>query len=159
LLPRVTCLSRFPEPGGSVPNGRTALGFAERGVRSMSVRFSPTVHGAGDNGFIAMIVAADRAAGAAAYMGEGVNRWSAVHRSDAARLVRLGIESAAETICTDQDADAPADLASCTLTPARRRDLRSLCDLFERDGSEASRAVAQETFLRSPRQCTPPTGQ
>ncbi len=84
----------FPGPGGRVLNERTALGFAERGVRSMSVRFSPTVHGAGDNGFIAMIVAADRAAGSAAYIGEGVNRWPAVHRSDAARLVRLGIESA-----------------------------------------------------------------
>lgn len=84
----------FPGPGGRVLNERTALGFAERGVRSMSVRFSPTVHGEGDNGFVAMIVAADRAAGSAAYIGEGFNRWPAVHRSDAARLVRLGIESA-----------------------------------------------------------------
>ncbi len=84
----------FPGPGGRVLNERTALEFAERGVRSMSVRFSPTVHGKGDNGFAAMIVAADRAAGAAAYIGDGVNRWPAVHRSDAARLVRLGIESA-----------------------------------------------------------------
>jgi nucleoside-diphosphate-sugar epimerase len=84
----------FPGPGGRVLNERTALGFAERGVRSMSVRFSPTVHAAGDNGFVAMIVAADRAAGSAAYIGEGVNRWPAVHRSDAARLVRLGVESA-----------------------------------------------------------------
>jgi len=84
----------FPGPGGRVLNERTALGFAERGVRSMSVRFSPTVHGEGDNGFVAMIVAADRAAGSAAYIGEGVNRWPAVHRSDAARLVRLGTESA-----------------------------------------------------------------
>ncbi len=84
----------FPGPGGRVLNERTALGFAERGVRSISVRFSPTVHGEGDNGFVAMIVAADRAAGSAAYIGEGVNRWPAVHRSDAARLVRLGIESA-----------------------------------------------------------------
>jgi len=84
----------FPGPGGRVFNERTALGLAERGVRSMSVRFSPTVHGEGDNGFVAMIVAADHAAGAAAYIGEGSNRWPAVHRSDAARLVRLGIESA-----------------------------------------------------------------
>jgi nucleoside-diphosphate-sugar epimerase len=84
----------FPGAGGRVLNERAALALAERGVRSMSVRFAPTVHGAGDNGFIAMIVAADRAAGSAAYIGEGVNRWAAVHRSDAARLVRLGIEGA-----------------------------------------------------------------
>ena len=84
----------FPGAGGRVLNERVALGLAERGVRSMAVRFSPTVHGEGDNGFVAMIVAADRAAGSAAYIGEGINRWPAVHRSDAARLVRLGIESA-----------------------------------------------------------------
>jgi nucleoside-diphosphate-sugar epimerase len=73
---------------------RAALALAERGVRSMSVRFAPTVHGAGDHGFIARIVDADRSHGAAAYVGGGENRWAAVHRSDAARLVRLGIEHA-----------------------------------------------------------------
>jgi nucleoside-diphosphate-sugar epimerase len=70
------------------------LALADRGVRSISVRFAPTVHGAGDHGFIARIVDADRAHGAAAYVGEGENRWAAVHRSDAARLIRLGIEHA-----------------------------------------------------------------
>jgi nucleoside-diphosphate-sugar epimerase len=84
----------FPGAGGRIVNERTALALAERGVRSMSVRFAPTVHGDGDNGFIAMTVAADRRADSAAYIGEGVNRWPAIHRSDAARLVRLGIEGA-----------------------------------------------------------------
>ena len=83
-----------PGAGGRVRNERAALALAQRGVRSMSVRFAPTVHGAGDHGFVAMIVAADRAAGAAAFIGDGSNRWPAVHRSDAARLVRLGIEGA-----------------------------------------------------------------
>jgi len=84
----------FPGAGGRVLNERAGLALAERGVRSMSVRFAPTVHGDGDHGFIAGIVAADRAAGSAGYIGDGANRWPAVHRSDAARLVRLGIESA-----------------------------------------------------------------
>lgn len=87
-----------PEPGpglhGRIGNERVALAMAARGVRSMSVRFSPTVHGEGDGGFVKRIVDADRAFGTAAYIGDGANRWAAVHRSDAARLVRLGIESA-----------------------------------------------------------------
>jgi nucleoside-diphosphate-sugar epimerase len=73
---------------------RGVLALADRGVRSISVRFAPTVHGAGDYGFIAQIVDADRNHGAAGYVGRGDNRWAAVHRSDAARLVRLGIEHA-----------------------------------------------------------------
>lgn len=73
---------------------RAALALAERGVRSMSVRFAPTVHGAGDHGFIARIVDADRRHGVAGYVGEGKNRWAAVHLSDAAQLVRLGVEHA-----------------------------------------------------------------
>lgn len=84
----------FPGPGGRIEIERAALGLAERGVRSMSVRFAPTVHGAGDNGFLARIVAADREHGRAGYPAGGENRWPAVHRSDAARLVRLGIERA-----------------------------------------------------------------
>lgn len=87
-----------PEPGpglhGRIGNERAALALADRGVRAMSVRFSPTVHGEGDTGFVKRIVDADRAYGTAAYIGDGANRWAAVHRLDAARLVRLGIESA-----------------------------------------------------------------
>jgi nucleoside-diphosphate-sugar epimerase len=83
-----------PGPGGRVTNERAALALAERGVRSMTVRFAGTVHGAGDHGFVALIVAADRDHGTAAYVGDGANRWAAVHVTDAARLVRLGIEAA-----------------------------------------------------------------
>ena len=72
-----------------------ALSFADRGVRSMSSRFSPTVHGTGgDHGFIAVLVGIAREKGVAGYVGDGSNRWPAVHRLDAARMVRLGFETA-----------------------------------------------------------------
>ena len=57
-----------------------------------SVRFAPTVHGEGDTGFTATLVATARAKGVSGYIGDGVTRWAAVHRRDAARAVRLGLE-------------------------------------------------------------------
>ena len=71
-----------------------ALGFASRGVRSVAVRFAPTTHGHGDWGFVNWLTAAARKQGVSGYIGDGNNEWSAVHVTDAARLIRLGLESA-----------------------------------------------------------------
>ncbi|GAA0964699.1 SDR family oxidoreductase [Frigoribacterium faeni] len=89
---------RSPHEGPQAPRGGTenlALGALDRGVRAVSLRFAPTVHGTGDHGFIASIVAVARDRGVSAYPGDGTNRWPAVHRSDAGRLVALGLEHAA----------------------------------------------------------------
>jgi nucleoside-diphosphate-sugar epimerase len=86
-----------PFHGPDSPRGGSenlALEFVDRGVRTVSLRFAPTVHGAGDHGFIAILTAVAREKGVSGYPGDGTNRWAAVHRSDAARMVTLGLAKA-----------------------------------------------------------------
>jgi len=81
--------------GPTVVRGRpenAALAASENGVRSMVVRLPPSVHDIDAQGLATMLIARARESGFSAYVADGANRWPTVHRRDAARLFRLGLE-------------------------------------------------------------------
>lgn len=102
---------------------QAAVALLDQGVNAGIIRLPPSVHGAGDHGFVPTLIALAHRTGVAAHVGDGSNLWPAVHRLDAARLYRLAVEKARAGARWHGVADGGVPFRDITAIIARRLNL------------------------------------
>ncbi|HTX49343.1 MAG TPA: SDR family oxidoreductase [Caulobacteraceae bacterium] len=135
------------------------LAAAERGVRSSVVRLAPSVHDVPRQGLVSRLAEIARATGVSGYVGDGANRWPAVHRLDAARLFRLALERAEPGVRLHAVAEEGVPLKAIaeavgesvgvparSLAPEAAGEQFGWLAMFVMADTAASSAATQETF-------------
>ena len=145
--PAVAALGRGPRSRWAT--AEFVLSLASRGVRSSVVRLPPTNHGRGDNGFVAALVGMARKAGVSGYIGDGVNRWPAVHRDDSARLFHLALEMAPAGSTLHAVADEGVPIRAIAEVIGRHLDL-PVVSVSPEDAAEHFAWLAQVLAADSP---------
>ena len=112
-----------PPPMPRMVGAIDALKLAERGIRSSVIRLSPMVHDRAKAGFATMMIAIARAKGVSGYIGDGAQRWPAVHVIDAARLFLLAAEGAAPGTLWNAVTEEGVTVRSIAEVIGRRLDL------------------------------------
>jgi len=151
-------MSEGPAGGRGFTENLT-LAAADHGVRSAVVRLAPSVHDVERQGLVSMLGQIARATGVSAYIGDGANRWPAVHRLDAARLFRLALEDAKpgtrlhavaeEGVPLKAIAEAVGEsvgVPARSLTPEEAGAQFGWLAMFVMADTAASSAATQETF-------------
>ncbi|WP_250037455.1 SDR family oxidoreductase [Paractinoplanes maris] len=139
--------SDLADPAAGHPRQQSAaaaLALADRQVRPIVVRLSPTVHGDGDYGFVPALIKVARERGVSGYIGAGDSRWTAVHRDDAATLFRLAIEHAATD--TASESPAPEDATRGLVLHAVAEEALTARDIAEAIGRGLGVPTAESTM-------------